>query len=92
MTTLKEGRIYPKTLIKNLPKIGPWSTYGLASEALQHYFPEAYDEDGYCSAYNEIQLLPLLGCEYWEDVVIKYQKEVGYKAPNGFNPKAVNEY
>ncbi len=81
-------KINAKNLIKQLPNIGPWSTYGLASQALQHYFPEAYDEDGYCETYNEVQLLPLIGCEYWQDVVIKYHKEIGYK---GFNPIAVNE-
>lgn len=78
----------PKNLIENLDKLGGWSAYGLASSALQHYFPEAY-EDGFCLTSNEAQLLPLIGCEYWEDIIVKYHKEVGYKY---LNPDVVNEY
>ena len=36
----------PENLLENLHKLGPWSAYGLASVALQHYFPDEYDEDG----------------------------------------------
>lgn len=79
----------PDNLIDNLDKLGAWSMYGLASSALQHYFPEEY-EDGYCSTLTEVKLLEKLGCDYWEDAIIKYHKEVGYKGE--FNPKAVNEH
>lgn len=78
----------PKNLIENLDKLGGWSAYGLASQALQHYFPEAY-RDGFCLPSNEVELLPLIGCEYWQDVIIKYHKEVGYKY---LNHDVVNEY
>lgn len=66
-------------LIDNADKLGPWSSYGLASEALKHYFPEEYDEDAGCSTQREVELVDKLGCKYWSDVVIKYHKEVGYK-------------
>lgn len=84
----------PNNLLDNIDKLGPWSQYGLAAEALAHYFPEEYDEDGNCKGdvNREVELLDQLGCQYWVDAVIKYQNEVGYKAPNGFNPDAVNEY
>lgn len=82
----------PENLIANIEKIGAWSSYGLASEALKHYFPEEYDQDEYCSTQREVELLTKLGCETWQDAIIKYQTEVGYYAPNGFNTDAVNEY
>lgn len=85
-------RIYPETLIENLPRIGGWSAYGLASEALQHYFPEAYDNDGYLEVAEEVKLMERLGLSCWQDVIIKYQKEIGYDAPNGFSLDCVNEY
>lgn len=84
--------ITPENLIENLENIGPWSAYGLASTALLHYFPEEYNEDGYCSTEKELELCKKLGCDSWQDVIIKYQKEVGYKASDGFNPNAVNQY
>lgn len=79
-------------LIENIDKIGAWSIYGLATEALKHYFPHEYDENDNCDTYREVELLRELDLDYWQDVVIKYQKEVGYKAPYGFNPDAVNEF
>ena len=79
----------PKNLIRNIHKLGPWSCYGLASSALEHYFPEEY-KDGQCEIFRETQLVEKLGCKYWSDVIIKYHKEVGYKGT--FNNKAVNEF
>jgi len=79
-------------LIENIDKIGPWSIYGLASIAIKHYFPNEYDADDYCSTVREAELCTELGCMYWQDVVIKYQTEVGYKCPGGFNPEYVNAY
>lgn len=81
----------PENLLDNLDKLGAWSAYGLASEALKYYFPEEYDENGDCDTIREAELSEKLGCKYWQDVIIKYQNEVGYKAPNGFDPKYVNE-
>ena len=81
----------PANLIENLDKIGPWSAYGLATTALQHYFPESYDEEGNCPIIEEVKLMNKLGCEYWHDAIIKYHKEVGYIAPNGFDRDVVNE-
>lgn len=82
----------PDNLIENIHKIGAWSIYGLATEALQHYFPDEYGEDKSPSVKREVEMCHELGCEWWQDVVIKYQTEVGYDAPNGFNTEAVNEY
>jgi len=88
-------------------KIGPWSIYGLAETALAHYFPEEYeweseecDENGSCGGnfgckggtVREAELLNQMGLTWWQDVVQKYQREVGYDAPDGFNPDAVNGY
>jgi len=84
--------ITPENLIENIDKIGAWSIYGLASQALQHYFPSEYDENDYCEVSREVELLAQLGFDCWQDVVIKYQTEVGYVAPNGFNPDYVNEF
>jgi len=36
-------------------------------------------------------LLAKLGFKYWHEVVVKYQKEIGYNAPNGFDKDFVNE-
>ncbi len=80
----------PQNLIENLENIGPWSTYGLASEALLHYFPDYYDENDYCDPLVECKLPEKLGCVTWQDVIIKFQTEIGYKATY-FNPKAVND-
>ena len=79
----------PENLLANIEKLGAWSSYGLASVALQHYFPEEYDKDGYCETVKECQLLGKLGCEYWHEAIIKYQNEVGYLGP--FNSDCVNE-
>lgn len=76
-------------LIENIKYLGTWSAYGLATEALQHYYPESYDNDGYCSTEKEIELLKRLNCKSWHDIVVKYHKEVGYKGK--FNPDAVNQ-
>jgi hypothetical protein len=81
----------PENLIQNIHLVGPWSAYGLASEAIQHYFPKEYDEEGNCDISTEVKLMYDLGCDNWHDVIIKFHKEVGYKAPNGFNILAVNE-
>lgn len=81
-----------ENLIENIHKLGAWSSYGLAEMALKHYFPNEFDEDGNCDIDREIELMGKLGCDTWHDAIIKYQKEVGYDAPDGFNPKAVNQY
>jgi len=85
----KKIKFTPKNLIKNIKKLGAWSVYGLASEALQYYFPDEYDEHDFCESKREVELLESLGCNYWQDVVIKYQKEIGYKS---FCDGYVNEY
>lgn len=79
----------PENLIDNIDKLGPWSAYSLASEALQHYFPEEYADDAWVPVQREVELLRKLGCELWRDAIIKYQKEVGYKE---LNHDIVNEY
>jgi hypothetical protein len=67
-----------QNLLQNLHNLGPWSSYGLASVALSHYFPEEYSEDESPSAQRETELLTKLKCEYWEDAIVKYHTEVGY--------------
>ena len=92
MKTNDKFKFTPKNLIKNLDKLGAWSSYGLASSALQHYFPKEYSEDKYTSTQREVKLLEKLGCNYWQDVIIKYHTEVGYKAPELANTDYVNAY
>jgi len=82
----------PQNLIANIDKLGAWSAYGLASYALKHYFPDEYDEDGYCEVNTEVALLEKLSCTSWIDVIIKYEKEVGYGDVESFNPGAVNSF
>ena len=38
-----------------------------------------------------IELADEIGCEYWQDVIIKYQNEVGYNASD-FTPEYVNQH
>ena len=74
-------KITTDNLIENLPKIGAWSSYSLASEALQFYFPKEYDKEGDCilGTKREMDLCFKLECNSWQDVIIKYHKEIGYK-------------
>jgi len=84
-------KINKDNLLENLDKLGPWSVYGLAEEALKHYFPDRLDDD---STVHEIaDCLPLLNCENWHDVIIKYHKEVGYNHyGEHFDDGLVNEH
>lgn len=82
----------PANLIKNLQKLGPWSSYGLASSALQHYFPEEYNDEEYTLPTKEVELCNKLQCDYWRDVIIKYHKEIGYKSRELANTDYVNAY
>ncbi len=88
----KEFQFTPENIIENIEKVGAWSSYGLAGTALKHYFPDEYDEEGYCEVERENELLHSLDCNYWHDLIIKFQKEVGYNAHNGFSKEYVNEY
>jgi len=69
----------PDNLIENIDKIGAWSIFSLAETALQHYYPNEFDEDGECETTRCAELVNEMGLNYWQDVVIKYQNEVGYK-------------
>ena len=79
----------PDNLLDNLEKVGAWSIYGLASIAIKHYFPEIYDKDGYCPTAKEADCLVKMGFCTWDQIVVKYHKEIGYKE---FSPTYVNEY
>jgi hypothetical protein len=46
----------PENLIQNIDKLGPWSAYGLAATALSRYFPDEYDEDGFCEVDREVEI------------------------------------
>lgn len=78
-----------ENLLDNLDKLGGWSAYALACEALQHYFPEEYDENGHCEIQREVELTEKLECNTWVDLIKKFHAEVGYKS---FNPDVVNEF
>lgn len=82
----------PQNLIENISKLGAWSAYGLAIEALQYYFSNEYDINGDCKGgtQREAELVTELNLNSWQDVIIKYQNEVGYKCKE-FNPQVVNE-
>lgn len=86
---MKEFIFTSENLLDNLDKLGPWSNYGLSTEALQFYFPKEYDEDGDCfdGIEKEVELCRKLGCKNWTELIIKYHKEIGYKC---FNPEYVN--
>ena len=87
-----EFKFTEDNLIENIHKLGAWSSYGLATVALQHYFPNEYDADGYCNTTREVELLEKLGCMYWHDVIIKYHMEIGYITNDGsFDELFVNE-
>ncbi len=80
-------------LLANLDKLGAWSSYGLASSALLHWFPSEYDENDNCDTNREIELMQSIGCNSWQDVVRKFHSEIGYKPEDGnFSPMAVNAY
>ena len=84
-----------KNLIRNIDKLGAWSAYGLAADALHYYFPKEYRMGRNVNdmIIREGELCVKLGCDTWQDVIVKYHKEVGYKPKNGiFNPKAVNRF
>lgn len=81
----------PENLLDNLDKLGAWSSYGLASIALQHYFPEEYDQNDGCDTNREVELLEKLGVHYWQDAIVKYHKEIGYEAHRLSNAMYVNE-
>lgn len=93
MTPESEFLFTPENLIENIDKLGAWSSYGLAEQAIEHYHPECLGMEG-MEKLNYISNLKCNGEEntHWQDWIIKYQKEVGYNAPNGFNPKCVNKY
>lgn len=81
----------PENIIQNLENIGPWSSYYLAEVALKHYFPDEFDEDEIWEASRMVELADELGCPYWQDLIIKYHEEVGYKSSD-LCPEYVNEH
>ena len=89
-----EFNFTPENLLDNLDKLGAWSCYGLASNALRYYFPDEYDDDGEFepSVQLEVELMDLIGCEFWTDAIIKYHKAVGYSAHVLSNTDFVNAY
>lgn len=76
----------PENLLDNLEKLGPWSAYGLAEEAIHHYHPEISEIE---DTLKRIQAQAAVSPGGWHDWIVKYHKEVGYEGP--FNPGAVNE-
>lgn len=77
-----------ENLLESLDKLGPWSTYFLAVQSLQHYFPDCDFEEN--SVEQDVQKLRELGCDTWQDAIIKYHTEIGYKGP--LVTTFVNEY
>jgi hypothetical protein len=82
--------ITPENLIENLHTLGPWSLFGLTEEAMFHYHPELQSIQDVTSRLDK--MLSLSRGMTWKDWIVKYDKEIGYHAPNGFNPMAVNEF
>ena len=80
----------PKNILKNLNRLGAWSTYGLASFALKHYFPKSYTHD--VLPQNEVKLLTIIGCKEWREAVVKYHTEIGYTYADLSNTDYVNAY
>ncbi len=83
----------PDNIINKIDKIGAWSAYGLARIALKHYYPDYKKEieENDVAVRVEVELMEKLGCETWQDLIIKFQKEVGYNASD-FDDEFVNEY
>ena len=84
----------PENLLNNLYRLGAWSSYGLACEALKYYFPDYKDkaEKHEQDIKLEVELLESLGCFDWQGLIIKYHKEIGYKRELLSNKEMVNEY
>ena len=83
--------ITTENLIENLPKLGNWSIFSLAEQALRHYFPSEFECD-YYEVSKIVELKKRLGCTTWIEVIEKYHTEIGYKPEGGvFNVEAVNE-
>ena len=82
----------PENLIKNIKKIGPWSAFGLAEEAMFHYFPHIKRMRDTAKQITEMARVSVVVGMCWEDWIVKYQKEVGYDAPGGFSIEYVNEF
>ena len=80
--------ITPKNLIKNIDRIGGWSLYSLAEIAIQHYYPKEWEEKVDEWESNTPQIMSFL-CNDWKGIVIKYQKEIGYKK---FSKDYVNKF
>jgi len=80
----------PDNLIDNVHKLGGWSAYGMAEEAINYYYPYIAEiEDVQKRIDKEVEAIGLLGGNCWQDVIVKYHREVGYKGE--FNPDCVNE-
>jgi 3-phenylpropionate/cinnamic acid dioxygenase small subunit len=84
----------PDNLLDNLDKLGAWSSYGLAEEAIYHYFPHVKRIRDTARQIQEMcRISEVMGNYQWQDWIKKYQKEVGYKRPTGFfDEGAVNQY
>jgi hypothetical protein len=85
---MKDFVFTPDNLIDNLDRLGPWSTFALAEEAMLHYFPSLEFKD----MVERISRMAAICCKYemcWQDMVLLYHLDKGYK---NFNPDYVNEH
>jgi len=71
------NKITPENLLENIDQLAGWPIYGLASQALEYYFPDEYELE--LSVSDEADLLEKLGLKFWDDIVIKYHTEIGFK-------------
>lgn len=89
-------KVTPSNLIELLPRIGAWSTYCLAEEALLHYFPSLYMKNllGQAVMPDEcVSALIDMGLDSWQELIVKFHKEVGYTREGGeFDPVWINEH
>lgn len=80
----------PDNLLDNIDKLGPWSSFSLAEEAILHYFPNIKRIKSTVEQINAMSKLCHEFEMYWSDWIIMYQNDVGYKGK--FNTGAVNEF
>jgi hypothetical protein len=83
-------KITAENLFENMDRLGPWSLYTLAEEAMFYYFPylkrikdPAKQIGRMCEISNEY------GIVTWMDWIILYHIDVGYKH---FNDDYVNAF
>jgi hypothetical protein len=82
----------PDNLLDNLNRLGPWSQFALAEEAIYYYYPRI---KRMTNTIKQIQAMADLCLEYdmyWVDWIITFQMDKGYKRNAGFSRDYINEW